>query len=1321
MATIADMLNGIGNLISTGATDTANWISERARKSAEAARQATGITDEDSVLDIARKTNATDIIPKSQSNVLSPIIPDVAASIPAALPNLAGLIGKGVGWGVGKIAPDTGQAISDAANVPLDFAKSITDPVDKVTDAIAGGKLNRSLIDGDLTDLVGSWSRLGANVLTPAPAIIANKIDEGLKVLNASKSLIAQTGAKALTGLEVLSPVMLRTPTNRVAGTSLGIAGGLGVGLELAFPDPNKEKLDEEARNATTVAMDSAKDTAPAVEVGQEIVNPVYAGIPSTGNGWLDATIGGIASLALLAGYNRQTTQRVLEAMGKATGFNHTNVIDVNSARKDVFGKLYPGYEVHNANRIDAASGAAVATKMSSFMQYGEMPGSTIRPIMPPKDLMQRAVATGKMDQLGEVLNARAELDFRKLQASKNLKLGTPGSYGTTLTDLQYQNMVRSGRINEADTAHNYSGVRSGDDLVRVYNAGMADPEVAQLVRAYDDLTKKMVDYRVEQRNINLAEANKIKAESPLLAPTKLEKGTHFDNVQKSVGTGSVEPTNPMAELPHFIEDTIRMVEGNKRVAFEIEALRAKADAGDPFAKKLLGRRDVKNVRDADKRSNNFVTYRDRNGVVRNQEILDENLLRGFRNSGQLGTLTAMQGAHPVLSATARALESGATGLALAATGSPFSFTTGFYNALFGSVFADRTIGGSRQYRGYIDKAFDKAGLGGFRGDLTLVPDMMWRTLTGVQALSAKRLGDALHSSVITDGMMSNVLGAKNAEDFANSLREHYKKNWTYQLQQAGVQGPGGMGTALPKFDPEGSLKAASGGMLRRTYYETEQFLRNILQTISASPGASIWMMNQHLHPDLRAAAVRDFAGDLSRSGAYEGVLGKGIGGLTAATPWGNVYLQSMDKFLRGINTPKKAFEAAVGATNAIGIPAIGLTLWNMAQGQEYVEHDYLNRSPDRKASSLYMALPGQRPEAGIEIPIEPTLRPYMYAVKLLAGHMLGVSNGEIFADGNEGLKNAFAEMYSRAWKEDVPLSVVEQSVLPPVPPALTALAAAGGINVRSYLNAQSIHRRNDAGYTTSTARSPFSDFMGMQESAVTENVIRALGGTAADLAYRMYQETARRVNEGGAKELVSNETLGRNIQHLTLNASDSFKWGPSPVLFGSFQAVSPAQEASGKLVSEKLKGLDTLSKSFQAVTTKGAVDSGEVVGNKKAGYQLLLGGKLAVEPNDPRMLVLGQLSQRLQRDIGQLQALNKEDYQQRNSIQTGTKYSPEERRYQMNRIGDNIIHRDRQMLLYLQQYEAQVSDHMRRNFGYTGPTIKLDKMNINKGLEQFK
>lgn len=1191
-------------------------------------------------------------------------IPKMAEGLAAGATDLYGLLNHAAKWAFG----------SESDVLPgAETAGKISDTIHTAGRNINEWQLdeprNENLLSGTPPEIAANWAGLGASILMRAPAAVMSEVDKGIKMLEASKGLAARTGEYAAKALEMVTPVMVRTPTPAIEAGSLAIGAGLGAGFELAFPDPDVKRIDEARQQATASAVNAAEATAPAVDVVDKAANPVKAAF-STGNDWLD---GAIVSAAVLGGFaymKRDAMARVLGAMGKeepsvlkASETLRTNIVDRTEPLKTTYGTIHPQYKERWANQVDQSNGAAIDTKLRSVFDYGEIPDSAV-----------------------------------KLPAVRDLYT-MMGKAGQDAVDVA-ERAIASRREYFDDAAR---AVRSATDRANDWQLGQANPIVKQIVDQYDVTMKKMLDYAVEQRYLSPQRAAEIINDNLHQFPKRLAEESFSTKVPKKP---PADPENifsrpaPLQELPQFIEKVMRDVEWNKTTRAFINEMRAAAASGNKYAQEIVGRAGVSR-RNVD----NLVTFRDFNGKVDTQEILDPLVRRAIGTGDDQARLHALSGNFAFL---ARQFEQAATGKYATAALQPFSPIAAIYNAGFGSA-----IRPSGVRAGWIDKALQDAGFKfGLPGDLTILGDSAFRAAQGVKAVVVKRAADALHSSVIRDGIMANALGPQNADRMATALSNQFKRSWVHEFQQEGLLGPAAYGG----YNPDQMIKQAiaamqPAGLPRRVVRETLGFLDDITHAVSASPTASIWALNANLPRDLRARAVREFTGDPSRGGAFVGRLREGqlpgetIGKLTAATPWGNIYLQSMDRFARALK--KNPMSVLTGVSMSVGLPVIAASMRNASLGPEYSDYEYNRRGPDRKAASIYVALPGLPPENGLEIPVDPLMRPYALAMHLMVGSKLGLMDGTYFAPENATMANAFGSMTRNAWYKDVPLSVLQQSVLPPVPVGGQVGLAAAGINWRGYGELTQIHRRNDTGYTESDAKDPFRDFMGLKESAVAENVVRSLGANAGAMAYNLFWDSSKRINEG------EGDTVAKNAwQTIKLGMRDSAK--PVSGLLGAFASVSPSQEAAGKLVQEKVDGLKHLGKALDAITKNGALTGGDIVGSKQRGYQALLGGTLAVEPNDPRMLEFSSYAKyQLQLIEQQFLGANKDDYAQRASLQASTQYSPERKRAMMNELSGQITERNRQLLVLLQQFEAQ----MRAKFGVP---IQLEKVKVGKGMEQF-
>lgn len=1179
------------------------------------------------------------------------IVPRIAEGVVNAPTDIANLAQKGWDWATGtdREGPTTLNTVTDTLHAPF---KSFND-------WMVGGKVNQSLIEGSPPELAASWASLAGLGVLRAPAAVLNKVDEGIKALETGTGVVARTGEYAAKALEMITPVMVRTPTRAIEAASIAIPGVIGVGLDMTFPPPDKQKLDEEAKAGTDTAVAGAETAASPVQAGFLPTMPV-----STGNQWLDAAIISVGAIGGIAAMKREVLGRITRKMtgsvddsglGDASGLR-AQMVDRTTPIKDSFSRVqeelgFPkGNDVPDrfANKIDASHGAAIDTKLRSIYQYGEIPDSRV--VLPSTNDMYTKVKglddVAKLQQLDDALN---------------------------LPRARWSPIVRN------------------------------DAQLNDIATAYDSTAKKLLDYAVEQRYLSPAARHRLNGQSAHEILTTLSKGDAF--VKGIARAGDPLPGNALQDLPTYIEETIRRVEWNKNKALWTQFMRNAADNGNVYAQGLLGKRDGKV---GQHNRDRFITYRDRNGNARTQEILDPSILRALKTGNDISRLHALSGSMAKL---ARLFEQSATGVIATVMLQPFAHIAALYNAGLGAAVRKPGVA-----VGYLDKSLQGVGFKfGLPGDPTIVADATFRAMQGVTAITAKRIADTIHNSIVSGSVIGNALSAQGADKVARALTNHYKRSWVNAFQQQGLLGP----AAFEGVNPNNAIKYVQARMRSANVpvnvaRDTYRFVNDILHAVSASPTASVYALNKNLHPDLRARAVREFTGDPSRSGAFEG-RAQALGKLTTATPWGNIFLQSTDRFVRALkNNPASTI---TGLTTTVGLPTISVALWNASLGSDpsgmnYADYQYNRRNPDRQASSIYVALPGVAAESGLEIPVDPLSRPYKLGVELLAGYHLGLFDGSLFKPENESLRTAFSEMVRNRWLSFDPFdensvfgSAMQQSVMPPVPTVAGAGGAVLGMNIRGYGNVTEIHKRNDAGFTSSDAKNPFREVMGMHESALAENVVRSLGANAVAMAYNMFMDSIQRAGEG--------EPVVRNVaQTMKLGLSDSSRQ-VSGALFGSFAAVSPSQEASAKLVSEKVKGLQALSKAFQAVTQNGALTSGEIVGTQRRGFQELLGGKLAVEPTDPRMLVLGQFAQQYKTQVDHLMGMNKDQYAQRNSIQASTKYSPERKRSMMNLIGDEIVARDRQLLVLLQQFEGAVS-------GTLGAPVRLDKLNINEGLDQF-
>jgi hypothetical protein len=548
----------------------------------------------------------------------------------------------------------------------METAGKISDAIhtagSNVSDWVLDEPRNTHLLSGTPPELMSNWAGLAVDATMRAPAIIRNNVEEGLKLLEAGKGLAARTAEYTAKGLEMITPVMVRTPTKAIEAGSIGFSGAIGTGMELAFPEPDISKANDTVAKATDVAMTGGTQADHGTKEAIAVTNPVAASVlPTTGNQTLDTVLGyGAGAAAIFAGYKTGAAGRLIKAMSKHG--DETNLDAADLLRRQVVDKTVPMKEAYSdvlqsqnhpradelskamSNKIDEATGAAQDTKMASFFDYGEMQGSAIK-APPPKDFYTKLsqLAPDKQEAISRAIRSRSE----------------------------YHDMDAG--------AQRGAAARNAD-----WQAATRDPEIMAAVREYDTITRKLADFQLEQRDISPQQHRQMVSDNSLSFPAQLSRAgmdSKSPNFARSVQ--SINGGDPIKDLPNHIQQVIRRAASNNVQRTLINAFRAAEDAGDPVAKGFMGRRNMMRVNDPNAQ---IVYYRDHLGLVRSQEFKDPYLFKAMNTHGDMSRLHALAGASPIWSGMARGLQQGATGMAAAAVGQPFAHIAAVYNAMFGAV-----------------------------------------------------------------------------------------------------------------------------------------------------------------------------------------------------------------------------------------------------------------------------------------------------------------------------------------------------------------------------------------------------------------------------------------------------------------------------------------------------------------------------------------------------------------------------------------------------------------------------------------------------------
>lgn len=1229
---------------------------------------------------------------------------DVAGGV-VSLPNLPDTLSQALG---GPELPHV-----DALNTA---AEAIHQKGQDIGEAVAGQPLNDSLLTGSRGDLSSSWARLFAGAAIPLPGSWQAKISSGLQKVKAGSDIADKIAAGAVQTMEVLTPLTLNP---KAAMANVAVASTLAPTLEMAVANHDQAQSSIKAgSDQTTGAVDVAAQGAQEVRDVHTVKASLLPSI--TGDDTTDAIIGAsLLGAATLAQAKFNIAGRVLSGTKKAlTSYDPNNPLDRtnmstwdliqqqtqnrNTTPETAFRKVL---ESQGAPNIDARmtavkesnamrTGASVDTRMKSLITDGQIPDSAVK-VAPINDhyVAVSQLAPDEAQLLDRALLSQQEKDVRSIYGIKH------NLYNTDIRDLEaYITQAR------------------------------ANPRVSYLMDNYFKTNRLFTDYLEEQNAFSRGELNNFRKNNPNYVASELTGGDtrwlspqRIDKNRSNTGLETFEQLGSPTKLwPQYIDEVVRSTEGKKiKRDFFNEFTRA-ANAGDAYATSMIGRTMTKAP--PPNSAGRFVHWRDARGESRWTEVTDA----AVRNSLQDATNPSALQLNKGFADATRWYEQGAVGTGAAVTGSVFAPKSYLYNRTFGSAFRPAGIAVSP-----LDKLVQAASGGkfGFPEPFTALPQDLWNMVNGASAVLWQRGAMALRNSTLRDGPLAKSLdailpkipiGPNTARAAADGMATIYKKHGAYELQQRGLLGP----STFASVDPALSYRAAesvlrSHGLLGQTK-EAVTFVSDILHAISSAPGTTTLQLNRGVDKAAVSQAIRNMSGDPGASGAFRNA--GGFAKVVNTIPWGNIFLQSGFRMIKGFK--ENPHGAVAGITTAAVAPEILTGMWNASAGPEYLDYQYNQRSPDQQASSVYIAVPGRLPSEGVEIPIDPWLRPFKQIGSLLAGSYLGLLDGRIYHPDNatqlQAIKDAVQhrQMGSPFQSGTVPNSIMNQVFMPPVPGPIAAGAAAfGGVQLRNWNDVRAISDKHNAGFTEGTGPkgSMFLDKFGPSH---LEDIVRGIAAQAGANIYTMLNETLTR---RFSQELGRNETdqswkesakqgVTANLEQKLKDSGRMFGTGS---LFDSALAISPGTEAAGVLVKDKLDGLRKISEAFANSTLTGGTPQ-TVVGDKKRGFQDYM-GVAPVGAADQTMDIVGREATRIYRELSSSYGGARKDlFDQRQSIANSSRYSPQMKRYMMNEVSDQIVQMDRRMLVDMERHEAVISQQL-------GVNVKFDKLNLNQGKGQFK
>lgn len=1247
------------------------------------------------------------------------VVSDVVAGA-VNFPNLPALLSDVVG---GPKLPQS-DMLGEAAEEIHKKGKS-------VGESIAGRSLNDSLLDGSTTDLGASWVRLIAGAAIPIPGSWQAKMASGLQKVSAGNATVDTIAAGATKALEILTPLTLNP---KMVTPNIVVASAIGPALELAVANHEQAAASikagsEQVKGALDVAGQGATEVRDA-----SAVRTVQAGmLPSvTGDDTTDAVIGAsLLGAGVIAQMKFNIAGRALTGAKSAmsgvkaglTGYDPTNAFDktnvgfldlleTQGGNRNLPMAVTLGKSLRERNTPDAnarevqfremaamRSGPSVTTRMETFVRDGQLPDSIIK-VKAPSDHYAVRVTPEQEQLIDRTLLSIRELDTRRIHKVPFDLYNTPTR-----------------------------------DLEAIVRAGRADPTVSALVDDYLATNRKLGKYMGDQARISRTEMNKFFAQNPNFVASNLKQrdGTQGRwinprNVKANEGLETFEELGSPRQLwPQYWDEVIRSTEGKKVQREYLMEMRTAARNGDKTARDIIGRElDHPPPHNTE---GYYVHWRDALGNSKWTEIKDAAVRHSLQDVTNPAALQMHKGLFDMWKRLpfTRVYETSAVGVPAAATGSQFATTSAKYTAQFGAAFRPKGIAASPLDKWMQDLTEHYTGKRvGIPGEvLSAVPHHIYNATNGIIAVLAQRGSMAIRNSLIRDGIVGKGLnavlpqlpiGPNTAQAVADGMNTLYKKSIAAQLQNRGIMGPG----TMMSVDPALSYKNAeqllrSHGVIGK-FKEAGTFVQDILHAITSAPAHTMHQLNKgRVHPDVLANAVRTMSGDPGASGAYRNA--KWAAHLTNTIPWGNIMAQAGYKALRGFRENPKG--AVGGIVNVAAIPTSMSVMWAAAAGPEYLDYLLNQRTPDRLASSIYIAIPGMDPEQGAEITMDPMLSPFIAMSALTTAANLGMLDGSIYRPENAPLRDAIVDLTmhrAHFGKDGVGRSVLGRAVIPPMPGPLQAGGAALGAPVRSFIEeARPRDNKHRGGFSEGEGPRP-ETYMNMYGPAHLEDIVRGLFTTMGVNILHMLDDTftARFSGDMGRNEPNQGwkEAAQKGfISNFSQNARDSMK--EATPLFDSFLAISPAKEASAVRIQEKLQGLRSVMEAYGSSTLPGGAPQ-TVTGNKKTG-QMPYTGVAPIGARDEIIQRIGLEAGRIYREIGSLQQASiKQLHDDRSSIAQSNKFGPAEKRALMNERAMEIIERNRRLLADIERQESIIS----RNLGVP---VKFDKLNLNKGSEQFK
>lgn len=1252
---------------------------------------------------------------RQQAGQVSQVPTDIVAGT-LAVPELASMASTALG---GPEIPH--ETASKWSTDVRDFGKSYGE-------VLAGRPLATDVLRGSPADMAAGHMRNIGGAILPVPSKVTAPITTTLsKLTNNVQAIDTLTAAFGRT-LEVMTPLAFN-PTPKTVATAGVIAGVAGPATEAgaaAYVKGEQEKTNEAAKIAETEAVQGAQDAG--------VIKPVVAGMPGVDTP--EFKVGAaLAGVALFARYRREIGSAISNAIDKVPplskklgGFDPANPLDENfqslrvrmaQQRSDASASLSESTrralgEVNvpksaaddladmRKEDISRRSGAALSHRIGTWRNTGEALDSTAVTRMPWDERLARRnmLTPDELTLHNQAAHAEQELHTRSRIFNLNAQAGQSNAH------------IRNYGYNLYDTP--------SADLAAIVRNARANPKIADMLDSWNDTYRSLTKYGVERGRFEPNEAGKFLNNNPHYVPPTNASGPLLNdrdivkNYNKGAGAAIPRGAKTFEELgdpikaqERYIDEMFRSTEamGSKR-AF-IQDMKSLVQMGSQHAKDILGRTGPLG-RDAEHR---VVTWRDAYGKKQSMEINDAVVREAFKSLGNPSSLQMINGA---LQQSTKFFQSGAVGPMSLLRPTFFPVDSVAYQAMSGVSFS-KPSGVALSLTDKLAQKLGSKSASGIPGDPSFGLMGLGQGALNIGSVIVDRSAQALHNSVTKNGMLSKFLSPAMLNTAADAMSAFYKKTGLYEMQQAGLMGPGFASNkalqgnmsgqsitgavsnavsstvkSVTGVEPHmpGILKDA-GGKLKSGY----SFVDDIMHAVSSGPSVVVLKMNRNLPTGQEwkaASAARNMSGDPGKSGAFRDAPWEKH--LALASPFGNPTYQAFARLAESAR--RNPARLATGMFMTATMPGAMSSLWNASNGPEYSQWEFLERPPERQASHIYMARPGHPPQEGWELPVEPMFRPFMWAGRALAGGIFGIFTGEIHKNENSDMKAAIDEMIWHGMapsldKGTVSRGVVDQSLLLPPHPLIGSTAAVMGGKMDSYLDIgdpKKIIENKQAGFIEGTAADPTKQkLFGMNMPAFTENLMSALGAGGLQAAYNMV--TGIEADVTGSKDVPPKslgDAVGYQVEGWKQRAGDT----TIGQLFGTHRATTPSQEQSAHVVKRKMDTINEIVDAFNASQSKG---SEKTFGTRNTGKEFPEG----VAPRTPQDMQTAQFAYDVKSVQDNMKKFKEEiqlAYKQYGSIKADSRISVDDKRIRMEEQAHRVIDSNRRMLQDVQRFEAILS-----------------------------